>query len=225
MIIDSGDRMTFSKTDFSDVKKIVHCGNWFLVISRDRSLFNLFDRETFSYPPPRRRSAFSSWCLCGYCVAFVSSNAFAQVRSRFLCCESTHPPKCPSLPRAHTAPDGAHPVAPPSDQDPDAPPRPRRPPSVVGAVRASVQRFRKLLRKTGVAWSAREVRSVSFPFTSLSSLSSPSAGTAWEQRYPEFLVLDRNHRVCRAPQRYVVSGRLHFSWEGIAKSFAVALKQ
>ncbi|KYN16268.1 hypothetical protein ALC57_11479 [Trachymyrmex cornetzi] len=52
------------------------------------------------------------------------------------------------------------------------------PPSVVGAVRASVQRFRELLRKTGVAWSAREVRSVSFPFTPLSSLSSPSAGTA-----------------------------------------------
>jgi len=38
---------------------------------------------------------------------------------------------------------------------------PRRPPSVVGAVRASVQRSRELLRETGVAWSAREVRSVS----------------------------------------------------------------
>ncbi|KYQ59634.1 hypothetical protein ALC60_01300 [Trachymyrmex zeteki] len=84
---------------------------------------------------------------------------------------------------------------------------PRRPPSVVGAVRASVQRSRELLRETGVAWSAREVRSVSFPFTSLSSLSSSLAGTAWEQRYPEFPVLDRNHRVCRAPQRYVVPGR------------------
>jgi len=38
---------------------------------------------------------------------------------------------------------------------------PRRPPSVVGAVRASVQRSRELLRETGVAWSACEVRSVS----------------------------------------------------------------
>lgn len=97
---------------------------------------------------------------------------------------------------------------------------PRRPPSVVGAVRASVQRSRELLRETGVAWSAREVRSVLPPFTPSSSLSSPSAGTAWE-RHPEFSVSDRNHRVFRAPLRCVVPGRrdAHLLG-GVAKSFA-----
>lgn len=81
---------------------------------------------------------------------------------------------------------------------------PRRPPSVVGVVRASVQRFRELLRETGVAWSAREVRSVSPPFTPSSSLSSPPAGTAWERRHP---VSYWNHRVWRTPRLYVVPGR------------------
>lgn len=100
------------------------------------------------------------------------AQTYAQVRSRFLRRESTPPsqitlPGCPSLSRGFTL----RPVvrtrwrlqaieipAHPLDHGP------RRPPSVVGAVRASVQRSRELLRETGVAWSAREVRSVSPPF-------------------------------------------------------------
>jgi len=139
-------------------------------------------------------------------VSRSSLQTFAQVRSRFLCCESTLPDARLSrglilrlMVRTRWRLQAIEIPTHPLDHGL------RRPPSVVGAVRASVQRFRELLRKTGVALSAHKVRSVSFPFISLSSLSS-SVGTAWEQRYLEFSVLDRN-RVCRAPQRYVVPGR------------------
>jgi len=80
-----------------------------------------------------------------------------------------------------------------------------------------------------VAWSAREVRSVSHtpPFTPVhsSSLSSPSAGTAWERRHPGFPIFYQNHRVCRAPRRYVVLGRRDaFLLEGVAKSKAFTMR-
>ncbi|KYM99032.1 hypothetical protein ALC62_10224 [Cyphomyrmex costatus] len=89
---------------------------------------------------------------------------------------------------------------------------PQRPPSVVGAVRASVQRSRELLRETGVTWSAREVRSVSFLFISLSSLSSSSASIAWKQRYSGFPVLGSSGRKCIFLERVSRNlSRLHLS--------------
>lgn len=111
-----------------------------------------------------------------FCVG-EKERARARDRSRFLTGASppgeSSPPLFwqtnPPLVDASVSPAGshrarwcAHPVAPPSDQDPGAPPPTTRaarlwyPPSVVGTVRASVQRSRELLRETGVDWSARE---------------------------------------------------------------------
>lgn len=106
----------------------------------------------------------------------------------------------------------------------------RLPPSVVGAVRASVQRSRELLRETGVAWSAREVRSVSPPFIPfvvvVGALGGHRLGTTTP---PGFPVSYRNYRACRAPRYYVVPGRRDVYFSGGRREcrevFCHALKQ
>lgn len=77
-------------------------------LARSKSIQPFRRRDPF--PPSRhRRSAFSSWCLRGYCVALVSSCTNVRASSvqippsRIHPTVADHPPRCPSL-----SPAGSH---------------------------------------------------------------------------------------------------------------------
>lgn len=205
----------FLETDFSNArKKSMHCGDRFLVISRYRSLFNPFDGETLSHPFTQAKRFFQlmSWRLLCRARFFVHKRTrkFGPVPPLRIhpTVGADHPPQMLISPAGShcarwCAPGGASKR---SGSWRTTTPR-RRPPSVVGAVRASVQRFRELLRETGVAWSAREVRSVSplpvHPFVIvIVALSGHRLGTT-ALGVPRL----RNNCVGWASQYYVVPGR------------------
>lgn len=125
MIINSGDRIS-SKTFFRCKEnralwRLISCH-----LTRSKSIQPFWQRETFSHPLSVGGALFPA-DVFAVTVSHSSPQTFAQVRSRFLANppyrRQSHPPRYPSLLQAHTAPGGAHPVAPPSDRDLDAPPR------------------------------------------------------------------------------------------------------
>lgn len=158
-------------------------------------LFSPFNGETDPVPlPPRRRSAFSSWCLRGYCVALVSSCINVRASSVQIPPSRIHPTVVGESPsQMPVSPAGSHCARWCAPGGASKRSRSRRTPSTTDGdyhLQSWVQCVRVCSGPEsccerpawlGVRAKLGQCHPRSSPSSSLSAL---SAGTAWERRHP-----------------------------------------